>query len=201
MGKALINKGDCCNMKNSKIWLIVSGGLAGIFIVLAVSALVSLIVNVFSSELPQPLENGAVVHFEQEGSRRIFIEDRVPPRLSRHNFTFINTVTGERVESRAPAGNLTYDIMGRHGRLVANVTLGPGSYIIEFEPWEGSGVFVWGDTFDLFTVTILRIVFMGTPAYLFSIMFIVLLTLHIKRKKDEETAAFFEKIRRTGISS
>ena len=184
-------------MKNSGIWLAVSGGLATIFIILTIFAIASFIGNAFSGEPPQILTNGTVVHVEQRGTHRIFIEDRVPPLLSRHNFTFTNVETGERVECHAPVGTMTYTIGSRQGRLVANVTLEPGSYIVEFEPWEGSGVFVWG--IDIFGSTS-RAFLLGTPAFLFSVMFIIILTLHIKRTKDEETAAFFEKLRRTGCN-
>lgn len=186
-------------MKNSKVWPVATGGLAVVFWILAAFMIFYSVLDIISREPSQPLINGAVAHFEQGGTHRIFIEDRVPPVLSRHDFAFINTQTGERVESRAPGGSITYDMSGRHGRLVANVTLGPGSYIIEFEPWEGGGVFVWGDdTFSLMFSSTLRIMALGGPAMLFSILFIILLTLHIKRKKDAETEAFYEKINHTG---
>lgn len=199
MGRTLILiKRGFTGMKNSKIWLIVSGGLAGIFIILAVSAFVSYIGNAFSVTPSQMLTDGAVVHVEQRGTYRIFIEDIVPPLLSRHDFTFINTVTGERVESIAPDGNMTYTAGGIQGRLVANVTLEPGSYVVEFEPWEGGGVFVWGDNINLFVGSMIRYILLSFLAGIFSVLFIVLLALHIKRKRDAETAAFFEKIRHTG---
>jgi len=102
-----------------------------------------------SLSAPRPyLENGAIVHITESRTFEIFLEDSRLPRLESHEFVFVNTQSGERVVSRIPINPVSYGISGLfgdfHGRLVALVDLYPGSYVVEFEPWDGPGNFIWG---------------------------------------------------------
>ena len=132
--------------------LTVTGILAAIVLIPLIVTGVS-IWHMFTQPRVQ-LENGGQIHITASQTFEIFLEDSFPPTLNSYDFTFINTENQDRINSYAPTIVSTYSIgsvivngvpvRGRFGKLVALVDLEPGSYIIEYSPWEGSGVFVWG---------------------------------------------------------
>lgn len=85
---------------------------------------------------------------------------------------------------------IIYSINGTHGRLVASVELDPGNYVKEFEPWGGSGYFVWrpnhldafADTHDMGIGGLLAIYGFVVAGIVFLMLFTILLIFFILGK-------------------
>lgn len=170
-------------MKKLGIWIFVTGGLTLVLFVASIVFFTSFIHSPTLNEPRQQLVSGTTVHIEEDRPHQIFLEYRLPPMLASHEFTFTNIATGEQVTSRAPSVTSTYQIGGAHGRAVAVVDLLPGSYLIEFEPWDGGGIFVWGtDMFGTIFGGVIGIFALGGVSLLSLAAFAVLLAFYITRK-------------------
>jgi len=134
--------------------IIISGGLSVVAAAFFIAMIISFVRDPILTQPAEQLENGGIVYITESRTFQIFLEDNAPPTLNSHSFTFINTENQNRIYSRTTNRTSTYaigavtinnvSVRGRFGRLVALVDLEEGSYIVEFSPWEGSGVFVWG---------------------------------------------------------
>ena len=154
----------------------------------------SLVEQTESRGLPIPFENFERVHIEESGTFHIFIEDYSPPTLSSHSFIFTNVANQAQTISRIPNMSVnytpgvfrSYDIISdRYGRLVAIVDLQSGMYIVEFPPYEGSGIFVWGydlngDMFRFFTLVVIP-VFIGFVSFGLNLILIIKYVNYRKR--------------------
>ena len=138
-------------MKNFGFWAIISGLFAVVFIAAFVITTINFVLNISVSER-EFLISGSTIHISESGNQHIYIEDAAPPTLNFHRFTFTDTATGSVFVSTPPAFPSTYSldslimrgevIRGTFGRIVSSVHLDEGYYIIDFEPYAGTGSFV-----------------------------------------------------------
>ena len=179
--------------------LVITGTIAVTTVVIGITLLISFIRNPIFTMPPAQLDNGGIVYITESRTFNIYLEDTSPPYLRSHRFVFVNTETQARIYSRVPYRSSTYEIgvvrvnnvptRGRFGSQVAIVDLEAGRYAIEFEPWHGSGVFVWG--FDMFGVSVrfaiqtvvLGIIFFASVAGFF--------ILYSKRASKSPNSAYY----------
>ena len=175
--------------ENMRTKLIIIGVLFVVVAVLTVNATVS-----FFSEIKQPrieLENKSMISITANRTYEIYLEDTQPPTLISYDFTFTDTENQNRITSYAPNSTSTYSVgsvivndeivRGAFGRLVALVDLEEGNYVVEYQPLEGSGLFVWGN--DMFTIVfrfIVKILGLSIAGCALLVMFIV---IYSRRKK------------------
>ncbi|MCL2376722.1 MAG: hypothetical protein FWC76_04915 [Defluviitaleaceae bacterium] len=216
------------NVKKLGMLMIISGGVAVLFFVLLVSTFSSLgrdfsnfvyneltdfaesIEDIDAFEALEPfevleliitrerLESGDIIHIASEREFWIVLEDSRPPTRRAHQFTFTNIDTGERIESRAARFNFTINLYN-HGVLIAIANLNEGSYIIEFEPWQGRGELYGYDSefisiFRSFFDMLLRMVAFGSMGLMFSAIFVVLMIFYILARKAAKREVLHESI-------
>ena len=130
--------------------------LALIATVLLITTVISLIGHV---QQPTPrLRSGEIIYVETGGTHNIYAEDSLPLPFFTHDFTFINTETQAAVHSVASRANRSYSIgvvqvgdeirRGRFGVRVATVYLEPGTFMVDFQPIDGTIEFILGGIFD-----------------------------------------------------
>jgi len=180
-------------VKKLGAWTVITGGFTVLFLVLLIVAIVSFVQRSTLVEPRGELVNSSIVHIEENRTHQIFLEDRLPPMLARHDFIFTNIETGERIASRPPAMVTTYTIGGAHGRMVATVDLAPGSYAIEFEPWDGGGIFVWGtNIIGIIFGGVVSIAALGIAAVLSLALFVTLLVSYLLKRKAKRREVVHE---------
>lgn len=175
--------------------IILSGVLLAVSFVAVVFAIISFFQSPFITGPQVKLENGGTIYIAEAGAFTIYLEDGAPPTLSSHDFIFTNTVYQNRTISIAPSQGFTYAIgsvtvngeirSGRFGRRVAQVELEPGNYIVEFQPWEGSGIFVWG--VDMFSASIRAVIQLGIPTLALCVLIPVFIILVLMRKQQKSS--------------
>ena len=124
--------------------IIVTGSLTVLFFAALFDAITG---NLALTRPGEQLANGQIVRVAGNSTFRIYLEETVlPSEHSRHEFVFTKIMTGEGINSHLRYEHLvsTYSRDDVYGRLAAAVDLTPGSYIIEFEPRDDNGIFVWG---------------------------------------------------------
>jgi len=183
-------------LKNIPRLIIASGLLSVVAIAMIIVISMSYLCSPIHIEPPVQLINGGIVTIRESRTFEIFIEDSEMSTLMSYDFSFRNSVTQNIFASYTPARDVTYSIgvvsvndvvvSGRFGRLVALVDLEPGNYFIEFAPWDGPGIFVWGT--NAFGVTIrfaIQLVVAAIFLCAFSFAFIILFKKYKELKQFE----------------
>jgi len=174
--------------KNMAVFAVVAGMLAVAVFAFGVFTVVSFVLQVTRPTVR--LENGGIITVSESRRFNIFIEDYAPPPSVRHEFVFINTENNNRSVSFAPTNDWTYAVgmvvinneprSGRFGRLVAQVELEPGNFLVEFAPSVHSGEFVWGSPLDGLVWFIVQV--FGLAIAFFALLTVVIILL-VKRNQ------------------
>ena len=74
-------------------------------------------------------------------------------------------------------------IKGEFGKLVALIDLEKGNYIVEYTPWEDSGVFIWGLSMQgVLPLLLAKILPVAIPFYILLAAFIILFVRYRRYK-------------------
>jgi len=143
--------------KKLRVQMIVAGVLALVALAVAIFMMLPSFISSFTqlpTQIRTTLENGGLVEVAESRTFEIFFEESAPLTLSSYELTFINTIDQSRITSYAPDRTARYSVglvgivngvpvSGTFGTLVALVDLEAGIYIVEYQPLESIGTFVF----------------------------------------------------------
>ena len=182
-------------MKGNKLLIptVIVGALLVLTLVLGTLFTVGFVRNLMGLERLN-LRNGEVLHLEEGGYRQIFLETTGSRsfNFASHEFVFTNTQTGTTIFSSRTFMNSSYNIGNVHGTAVASVDLPAGSWLVSFEPWQGSGDFVMfelaGGLARLIFVFVAQIISVSVAFLGLTTVLVLMILKLVKNKKQSINA-------------
>jgi len=172
-------------MKKLGLWSVILGVLTVLAAIGMAALIINFVQNTVNSERPV-LSNGDIVVVETAGVQRIFHERIGFAQVTGYPFMFTDVATGAQHMSSSPNFSTTYNLGQVSGRLVAEVYLPPGSFVVEFRPLEiqdGGGIFVWNpDVLDGVAAFVIQIIALSFAFVGLLGGFVVCLIFYVLRK-------------------